>query len=142
LCLFDIGKIPLLGQQESERIERAREADLHPLCISLRNPWVVRLIGLDHVIENHQDTVTDCHGSFLGPPSRTDATVLFAQVRLGMPCCMRRLDEHRFGPAIPLTRATTELLSSRFMIAWTDADPGSGMGSVWEVAHVPAQFAE
>jgi insertion element IS1 protein InsB len=37
--LFDIGKIPLLGQQESERIERAHEADLHPLCISLRNPW-------------------------------------------------------------------------------------------------------
>jgi hypothetical protein len=38
--LFDLGKIPLLGQQESERIERAHEADLHPLCISLRNPWV------------------------------------------------------------------------------------------------------
>jgi hypothetical protein len=55
---------------------------------------------------------------------------------------MRRLDEHRFGPAIPLTGATTELLASRLMIAWTDADPGSGMGSIWEVAHARAQFAQ
>ena len=103
---------------------------------------VVRLTGLDHVIENYQNAVTNSHNSLFSPSSRTDPTILFAKVRLGMPCCMRRLDEHRFGPAIPLTRATTELLASRFMIAWTDADPGSCVRSVWEVTHILAQFAE
>jgi hypothetical protein len=38
--VLDVGTIPLLNQQESERIERACEGDSHPLRISLRNPWV------------------------------------------------------------------------------------------------------
>ncbi len=103
---------------------------------------MVGLTSLDHVIENHQDAVTDSHRRFLAPASCTDPAVLFAQIRLGVPCCMRRLDEHRFGPAIALTRAATLLFASRFMLTRTDADPRSRMGSVGEVAHVPAQFAK
>ena len=55
---------------------------------------------------------------------------------------MRRLDEHRLGPAIALTDATTELFASGFMMAWADTDPRSRMGGIGEVAHIPAKFTE
>ncbi len=58
---------------------------------------VVGLTALDHVIENHQDTVTDSHRCFLAPASRTDAAILFAKIGLGMPRRMSRLNEYRFG---------------------------------------------
>jgi len=67
---------------------------------------VIELTGLDHVIENHQDTVTNSHRRFFAPSSCANPTVLLTQIRLGMTCRMGRLDEHCFGPAIPLTRAT------------------------------------
>jgi hypothetical protein len=44
--VLDVGTIPLLNQQESERIERACEGDSHPLRISLRNPWDSREFGV------------------------------------------------------------------------------------------------
>src|SRR5215470_5951597 len=94
---------------------------------------VIGLARLDQVIENHQDTVTDCHRGFLAPASRTDPTILFAKIRLRMSRRMGRLDEHRFGPAIALTRAATPLLASCFMIARTDPHPRSRMGSVGKV---------
>src|SRR5205823_4189540 len=78
---------------------------------------VIRLTRLDHVIENHQDAVADRHRGFLASSSRTDPTVLFAQIRSTMACRMSGLNKHRFGPAIALARAATLLFPSRFMLA-------------------------
>lgn len=119
---------------------------MHLLCIDsgkvVSSFLVVGLPGLDHVIENHQNTVTDSYSRTLGPSSRTNPKVLFPRITLSMRRRLRRLDEHCFGPAIALTDAATEVSASRFVVARTDADPRCGMSGIGKVTHVPAKFAE
>jgi hypothetical protein len=55
---------------------------------------------------------------------------------------MGGLNEHAFGPPIAFVGAATLFFARRFMLARTNADPGSGMGGIWEVVHVPAQLAQ
>ncbi len=121
------GEGRLCFRLQNDRIAQAFQLSNEPLLNLLFidggkviSPFlVVGLTSLDHVIENHQNTVTNGDGSPLCPPSCTDPTVLLPQIVLRVTCRMGRLHQHRFGPAIALTDATTELFATGLMMART-----------------------
>src|SRR5215475_7569271 len=95
------------------------------------------MVILDEIETDHDHTVRYCHQCSFGPASGADPIILCMEVRfLGARGAPSRLADRAAQPRIAFTGPTIALFTSAFVVARTDAGPGSGLFSRLKRCHI------